>query len=168
MPTQVNRVPPGLLSLLDIKSLGQNPSLLADEISPTLEMGDFYTNAIAQQELETTDPITGQGSFLCAGRFICQPGELLVVSSFTAIPTLALAAGNSLTYTPCVISIGLGRPIAQVGPTVSPAATQRAISGSVTPFIVTPGQTLGVYCTVWAAAANPTVTIFARVTRLTL
>jgi hypothetical protein len=41
-PAIVNRIPPGLLSLLGLKNTGRNPGQLSDVIGPSLEMLDWY------------------------------------------------------------------------------------------------------------------------------
>ena len=46
MPQNLNRVPAGLLSLFQIKEQGQNPNLLDDNVTPALEMENFYLTAI--------------------------------------------------------------------------------------------------------------------------
>ena len=47
MPQSLNRIPAGLLSLLQIKSLGRNPSALSDFVQPTLEMSESYFTTLS-------------------------------------------------------------------------------------------------------------------------
>lgn len=42
MPSTINRVPPGLLSLLDIKAQGENPRFLSDVVGPVFQFRDLY------------------------------------------------------------------------------------------------------------------------------
>lgn len=42
MPTQINKVPNGLLSLLDLKQLGKNPGFLSDQVIPSIDVLAAY------------------------------------------------------------------------------------------------------------------------------
>lgn len=42
MPSIINRIPPGLLSMLDIKAQGENPKFLSDTVTPGMEFLPFY------------------------------------------------------------------------------------------------------------------------------
>lgn len=42
MAGEINRVPVGLLSLLDMKARGQSPRILSSQVDASLEMLDFY------------------------------------------------------------------------------------------------------------------------------
>jgi hypothetical protein len=42
MPSQINRVPFGFLSLLDSQNMGRNPSVLGDGVQATVEMRPFW------------------------------------------------------------------------------------------------------------------------------
>ena len=42
MPALIQRIPPGLLSFLGLKSTGQNPNVLADTVVPTLNLEHLY------------------------------------------------------------------------------------------------------------------------------
>jgi len=57
MSQPLNRVPSGLLSLFQIKSLGENPNRFEDAVRPTLEMSNFYfaTTTLRNTEAESTN-----------------------------------------------------------------------------------------------------------------
>lgn len=47
-PAIVNRIPPGLLSLLGLKNTGRNPAALSAELRGVIELRDWYLASIAQ------------------------------------------------------------------------------------------------------------------------
>lgn len=44
-PPPINRLPVGLLSMLDIKSMGKNPNALSDVVQANVELNEFYINS---------------------------------------------------------------------------------------------------------------------------
>lgn len=49
MAQNLNRIPAGLLSYFQIKSLGQNPSAFEDNVRPTLDLREFYNTSLGLQ-----------------------------------------------------------------------------------------------------------------------
>lgn len=96
MPSLINRVPPGLLSLLGIKALGQNPQWLPDSLQPTLELLQLYTSANAQESTYLTPAIGAAGAFVSttAGP---GPGELWLVDRMSVYTNGGLPVGTTLT-----------------------------------------------------------------------
>lgn len=94
MPSLINRVPPGLLSLLGIKSLGVNPSLLADMVQPVLELRDLYYGVYAQEAIHTITAPAAPGIHVSnlAGP---GPGEIWLVERMSIFPTVVLPAGTT-------------------------------------------------------------------------
>jgi len=49
---QVNRIPNGFLDLLGVQSLGRNPPLFSDAISPTVDLTEFYSGQTLSSHTE--------------------------------------------------------------------------------------------------------------------
>ncbi len=95
MTQLINRVPRGLLGILDSKAAGQNPSLLLDEVQGGVDLTELYalnTRATVSQ----ASTLTGLG--LTAGVYanlIVPDGELWLLKGLTAhlsAPPLGAAA----------------------------------------------------------------------------
>lgn len=145
MPQLINRVPPGLLSLLDIKSLGLNPVLLSDELGGTIELGGLYIAAIAQEQIGQTAAVAAPGAVsttFSGSTFRPPPGELWVVEKAAAQPTAVLGAGQSYRFRLCVYDSTLG-PLLWVGDSSTGAAGDRPSVGA-NGIILGPGQGLGI------------------------
>lgn len=52
MPSRINKVPDGLLDLLDLKALGQNPSVFPDTVQPSIDLFPFYAAGDLRQYRE--------------------------------------------------------------------------------------------------------------------
>lgn len=164
MPSIINRVPPGLLSLLGIQSTGQNPSTLGDTVSPTLDLLPLYIQANSISE-GTSAVISTQGVWqfnIGAG-----PGEILIVNGLLQYAAGALAAGTTIAFTPIIISTA-GTPfaVAPLGPNVRQTAGNSIASGSPDTFFIPPSHNLGLYCTELVLGTAPTVNCYARTLRL--
>lgn len=95
MPQLINRVPRGLLGLLDSKAAGQNPALLLDEVQGGVELTDLYA-------LNTRGTVSQASSLTAAGvtagiftSLIVPDGEIWLVKAVTAhlsAPPLGAAA----------------------------------------------------------------------------
>lgn len=111
MPLPINRVPPGLLSLLDTKSGGVNPLVLSDELNGSLELLPFYSIASGIQINgdSAASNAVGQLAPLAAGdNFRVPAGEIWVVQ-FVAIRSGAvLGAGTTVKCAPCIYNTSLG------------------------------------------------------------
>lgn len=111
MPLPINRVPPGLLSLLDTKSGGINPLQLADELSGSIELLDFY--AATTNEYEYGDSVStnavGQLAPLGAGDNMRVPaGEIWIVDYIAVRSGAVLGAATSVTAAVCLYNSSLG------------------------------------------------------------
>lgn len=164
MPSLVNRLPPGLLSLLGIKALGVNPSILPDELTPNLDVTALYLNGNAESVSGATNSVTADGVFTVAATLV-PAGELWVVNSAALYSTAALAAGTTYTF-----SLGLWESynsrVVRTGPIVSATAGQRPYTAIDGPFILTPGDQLALFCQTYIAGTARAFVCSARITRL--
>jgi hypothetical protein len=110
MPSTINRVPPGLLSLLDVKSMGVNPVQLGDQLLPVIELGNQYAAATGQLLTGTTPAAAAPGRVEPSSGYSYRagPGELLVVSYICGRTSAALGAGVSCRFRICVYDATLG------------------------------------------------------------
>lgn len=157
MPLPINRVPPGLVSLLDVKNYGMNPVQLADQLSPTLDLGNAYAAANAQVVYGATAGLAAVGTFAptAAGdNFRVPAGQLWIVEKIAITPQAALGAGNTLTFAVCVYEITNGF-VLYAGRPVSGAVGDRPIGSTDRQLIVPAGQAIGL---IIESIAGPAIT----------
>lgn len=167
MPQLINRIPPGLLSLLGIKGTGLNPVLLADELRPIIDTTQAYYAAVSQPYQDVATGLTAVGFF---GGTISSPppGELWVFPSATVGFGAALAAGTTYKVRLAVGQLGSGE-ILHTGPGVAEGTVgSRPIAPDAGPLYVRPGETLGVWVEAVTLGTAAPVAIFGRRVVLTL
>lgn len=146
MPSLVNRVPPGLLSLLGIKALGVNPSVLPDELTSTIELLDLYAAANSTIGQFPTAVVGAVGLFAGTGGTV-PAGKLWLVSNVTVVTTATLAAGTTyVDITPVWYEAGLPRVMTFGQVKAGGTAGQRIAVGSDTPVILPPNASVGLHC----------------------
>lgn len=99
MPSKpIQTLPVGLLGLLQVKNLGANPSILLDEVRPTVEMFDMWTNFNLEQDSVThqRDLATGAGSVQAfgTGPINVPDGEWWWVKNYTIVAVVPAVAGE--------------------------------------------------------------------------
>lgn len=145
MPSLINRVPPGLLSFLGIKALGQNPSQLSDELTPVLELGSLYLAPYSETRQFQTAVINAPGFFSASGALV-PAGKIWVCGSISLNTSGVIAAattytGMGLCWNPTGTSI-----IYDVGaPLVTATAAGRLLTGVNELRVLPPGAQLGVH-----------------------
>lgn len=151
MPQPINRVPPGLLSLLGIKSLGMNPAQLADELRGILDLTQLYTEAANETIFGTTPAVNavGQFEFTNTGtRAKPNPGELWVVRRVAVAPTAALGAGTTYNVQLCTIHSTYGQVTGMIGQPISATVGASPATGSTegVPFLVSANTSIALWC----------------------
>lgn len=144
MPQLINRIPPGLLSLLGIKGTGLNPVLLADELRPIIDTTEAYYAAVSQPYEDTTAALSTTGF---AGGTISSPppGEIWIFPSVIAKFSAALAAGTTYRVRIAVAQAGSGQ-LLHIGPDAASGTTgSQPVTSSAGPIYVRPGELLGVF-----------------------
>lgn len=113
MAIRINRIPPGLLALLDAQSSGVNPVALHEELTGNVDLTDLYLAANSQLRTSTTGAAAAVGRVdpSIAYFFRANPGELIVLSFVVAQPTVPLAAGISCKFRVCVFDYTLGNNV---------------------------------------------------------
>lgn len=172
MSNEINRVPPGIMSLLDMKARGQLPRFLADVVAPTFDFSLWYTNAVREPRVGQAGPINAAGSWLDVSapqQTLVPQDEIWFVHRVTCRPTAAFnGAGGAIVYAP-LLRIGQNGRIYKMGnsaPFVWGNTDRPAVSASE-PFLMLGGDQLGVFAERYTAfAVNPDIIIEALVTRL--
>jgi hypothetical protein len=142
MGLRINRIPPGLLSLLDAQSSGQNPVSLHEELSGTIELGVQYAAASGVLRSATTGAAAAVGR-VEAVSFRAAAGELLVCTYAAAQPTAVLAAGVSARFRLVVYDYGLGGNV-WGGTVISGSPTELPVASTDRVLFIPPGYGLGV------------------------
>jgi len=138
----INRVPPGLLSLLDIKSMGQNPVGLAEDLRAQLDVTSLYVGAVATARQGQTNAFGVPGLFPTATgfSFVAQPGEILILERCVLVAAAVLGAGQSYRVRLAVSdSAGV---MTYVSPAASGGPGERPATSAERVLILQPGSQL--------------------------
>lgn len=167
MPSLINRVPPGLLSLLGIKAMGENPVVLTDELTPSIELLDFYAGANAIRLNGSTGNITGTGLFQVTA---LQPptGEIWLINTCCYRTNAALAAATTIRGRAVVHDVSLGVPVYADSGTLTGTTGEVPSMGWSRPVIVQPGYGVGLFIDSATIGTAPTVRFDALLLRLTV
>lgn len=166
MPSLINRVPPGLLSLLGIKALGQNPSVLGDLLQAHLDVTSLYLNAFADVTAATTTAFSSPGIQGPSG-FTVPPGEMWVVTRACAYTSSALAAATAARVRMAVYDTVQQR-LQLVGEAASGIAGERMSCALDGPIVLTSGEAVQVYCEAFTAGTGFAMTVAAKIAKLTV
>lgn len=111
MPLPINRVPPGLLSLLDTKSGGVNPLQLSEVLSGSLELLPFYTAAnsgLASGNTAATNAVGAVAPTASGNNFRVPNSELWILSYMAVRSAAVLGAATTVKAALCVYDVALG------------------------------------------------------------
>ena len=149
----VNRVPPGLLSLLGIKSLGQAPALLSDTIAPTIELLGAYLQANGGFQRLQTGPIAGHGLFPATatpGTGVVPPGRLWACSNITVTSDVPMPAATTFIdvqacyFTSPVADLSQTFGV-QMTPASATAVNERVMASVDGVILIPPNATMSVH-----------------------
>jgi hypothetical protein len=167
MPSLVNKVPPGLLALLGIKAGGQNPSILPDTLTPTIELLELYVSGNCTEVNANTSAITNPQLWNASA--LPQPGagEMFVVERMSIAAAGTLPAATTYRLQP-IIYEPTGVRHFPVGPAVTATVNERLLSGNDRWFIVPPGYRMGIAALAVTLGTATAFTISARYVPLSL
>lgn len=171
MPRPYNRYPEGLLGLLDAKVGGRTPAELGDTTIPTLELTPFLLQQAQESVNDLTAAIGAVGRFFGTNLSLVVPdNELWYVDAVMARPSAVLGAGTTYRFFVCHdTALASG---------VSPQCLfMRSDKGSGTtgeqpscmtgpPFIMGPGDRIGVFVEAGVFGVAATFQIHALFSRL--
>jgi len=167
MPSLVNRVPPGLLSLLGIKAGGQNPAILPDTLQPTLELLELYIAGNAQETLQLTSAVNLPGIWGIVSP-APGPGEIYYVERFSVGILSVLAAGTVYRVQPAIYDASAANKVWTFGPPVSAAAGEIFNCASDRPFILPAGYRLAAMVSQYTAGTPVQMRVAARYVPLSI
>lgn len=148
MPLPINRIPPGLLSLLDIKSSGVNPLTLGDNLIGSIDLNAAYIAGLASTRFGVTLAIATTGAQAIGGgsgfNFAVGPGQLMIADKFAIRASAALGAGVAYSFRACVYDSNLG-VVVHVGPLSTGTVGDLPIAGFDGPVYVAAGYSIGMY-----------------------
>jgi hypothetical protein len=142
MPSLINRVPPGLLSLLGTKAMGINPSVLPDTVQPIVDTTQAYLGAFAERLQVDTSAVTARAVLGSSGQLAPGVGEIFAVNSCIAFAQVA--AASTLRMRLVLFDVGTGNVFAAAPASASAAASEWAICSWDGPLYIPTGFELGV------------------------
>jgi len=164
VPGLINRVPQGLLSLLDLKAQGENAKELSYQLFTVLEALDFYLAPIREI---VTDTETVPGTGPDGDPNLSPPaGQIWFVRQFGVFSTADLAVGATLQVVAGILPLsGVFLPMGDLSNLA--AVGERVASSVPDQFILQSGQQLGYFTTVFGGAPG-VVRITASIARLSV
>jgi hypothetical protein len=156
----MSKIPAGLLGFLDIKNEAKYPQALLDQLQPTMELFNWYTE-VNQEYVESTGLAAVVGSN--ATTMVVPAGQLWYVHDYTCVcaagagAAIDLAAGVVFFTTPFSNDFVLG-------PYSAAAANQTVKVRAEKSFFLLAGGLLAFE--VRSITLAPTVSAFARITRI--
>lgn len=166
-----NKYPLGLLGLLDAKIQGKTPNELAQFTQPTLDLAQFLLEQGAEVRIDDTAAVAANALVLGAASTLRVPeDEIWYVHAFTARPTADLLAGTTYEYTGAqktTLAVGTFNA-GQFARTSTATATAgfRTLAGNGRPFLMAPGDELGLWVTRTVLGTAATFSLFAKFSRL--
>lgn len=143
--SNINSQPVGLLSLLGIKSLGQNPWVLSNEVASTVDLLQLYIAERAQIYGGATIAVNAVGPY-SAPQLAPDPGKILLLSQIQARRSSAIAAATSYRVRLVVYDTQTGFHAACSPTFASGTAGEAPCLGWAGPIIVRPSQAVGLWC----------------------
>lgn len=166
LPAIINSLPAGYLDLLGLKTMGRNPTVPIDGVSPTLDMLHFY--ATAASELVAATPIV-TAAIGSTGSTVQVPFNetWLVLSATMSCQAVAGVTSSSAQMT---VSASSGAGVFQFYATpIIPCVPGTAwVAIQHLPFIMRPGDGLVGTVVTYAGVGNVTLQPQARICRLTI
>ena len=164
MPSLINAQPSGLLSILGINSVGQNPSILPDVVTPTVALDELYVQNTATVIAGSTSNIAAVGYYNAltpSGQ-----GEAFYVST-VAVISGALAAGTTYRLALAVMQTSTGNPV-WLGPESTITAGELVCMGTRGPLFVPNGYSLGLFASRVVLGTATFANFYAKAIRVTL
>lgn len=171
MPFPFNRLPRGLLGLLDAKIGGQNPQQLDESVRSSVALDRFYEAQMREALTGTSLALVALGPvFWSTGSMagVVPADEMWLIDQYS-VQSQGMAAGEALAIVPLLrvnAPAGTYQDIFLDHPVVlTLALNEQAFSTAIRPFVALPGDSLGFQ--VWRRTAYAgTVSGIATVSRL--
>lgn len=165
-----NRYPLGLLGLLDAKVRGQTPAELTSYTQATVDISQFLLAQSAEVLVDDTIAIVANANFGANGTLTVPQDEVWYVHGYTVRSQTNLAAGTTVRFQPLYrTTLAQGTATAglfAIGDRVTATVGERPAAGNVQPFLMAPGDQLGLLVAELVVGTAPLMTLFAKVSRL--
>lgn len=163
MPSLINAQPLGLLSLLGIKSTGDNPRVLPDFVQPTITLDELYGFATSEYVAGSVGSITVAG--VTPAFLTVPPGQAWLVHEVGYQSIAVLAASTTIRLAAAVFSQS-SQQIILSPPSETFTTGQQIFVAMNRPVIVPPNFNLGLAVSQATLGTAPTILATARITRL--
>jgi len=171
----IQPIPPGFLSLLQLKNLGRLPDVLIGQVAPSIDMEDWWLRATAQMEASASVTTASGGAQVLSYTVpvVVPDDEAWWVESLMVDVFVPAAAGNLIESVAPIIIYNRNAPLqygflsSSVNVTGVAGSTNHNLVGS-RGFWLPPSSELGIYCGRAVTATTITFTQYLRVARLTV
>lgn len=165
MAGNVNRVPQGLLSLLDMKAAGENPRELANLLAGVLDLTDLYLSNLRQT---VSANVTPAGTAFISAGLGPSAGEIWYVRQATCVSSGVLPAAAFLAFAVGYQPGGVLGFFIGMGPDSRDSTVgERPVSVSVDTAVLQPGDLLGAWVSNFAGVPG-NVRVTANIARLSI
>jgi len=159
MRSPINKVPAGLLSLLQIQAVGENPKVLNDVVQPVIDLTAMYSRDPSFVLSRDTTGINA--TLIFSWPNVAPPqGQMWVFENLNLHCTAALGAGTTLRGRACVFEVATTAVLHFIADTtgvLSGTTGERPCAGIRGPVIVRHGQQLGFFVEAIVGAGAPIV-----------
>lgn len=149
----INRVPAGLLGLLDIKSMGATPNRIEQRIRPIVDLQRFWSAQGRQFKFNTpgTVSVNNVGIFI-SNELVVPPGKAWLVESHMAFAS-TLGAGAQLAFAATIFGPNnqyiMAAPLTNTYAVGNQPMSSLNFDGNI--FVALPGYKFGCHVAVYAA-----------------
>jgi len=164
MSRPIQSIPPGLLSLFQLKNEGKNPSEFVETVQPTIDLLRWYLEPQAENLSSGTQQVNTAGVFTTFTPLAVPVGEFWIVTG--ASMSIACGVGETITakmgYTP---GVGAGTEgLTQYESLIASQTGLFTMSKDFAPLYCPGGATFGVHAL--AVVGSPDVVMVLRFVRL--
>lgn len=165
-PAYINSIPDGLLSLLQLKQTGRNPSQFAEFVQPVMDLQAWYEASTAEIVASTTSAIAANG--VTASSLLVPFNETWLLDA----TTFSFATAGTVTAARCYGTIASSNASGtfQLFPTnvVDLIGNEFANVSHNGKLLLRPGDAFTFCVNRYAGAGNITCQAYARIARLIL
>ena len=159
MTGEINRVPQGLLGLLDMKARGNAPRVLNPEAQLVLESRDLYLLETRRFAQATTANTSSLGNFSATGGTLQVPSdELWLVYHHSVQRNSPLAAGTTYRISPTIWTFQ-GTNYFQVGPETTGTTGELLMCSNTAPYWALPSWIPGAFVHAQTLGTSVTLTV---------
>lgn len=160
----IQSIPPGLLSLFQLKNNGRNPSGLVEAVQPSLDLLRWYLEPAAENLSSGVQQVNAAGSFITFTPLSVPVGEFWIVTGLSM--SIACGAAETVTlkaaYTP---GVGAGTEgLTQYESLIANQTGLFTMPKDFAPLYCPGGATFGVHAS--AVAGSPDAVMLLRFVRL--